>query len=165
MAYNKLMVIGRITDDLEVNSFTGKNNQSGSMVRFSLVSQKNKQAEPMYLSCVAFNKNAKNLKDNCIKGTQIFLEGELQPNNYIDKNGVKRNSFSVVVNKFVITQQPQVYWENRKNPQQAQQYVNQQPAPPQQAQQYVNQQPAPPQQTQQYGNQQWSQQYNDFFEC
>lgn len=154
------ILIGRITKDIEVKPCKGVGDKPNSVANFCLASQANKKAKPVYISCAAFGKTAENLKETCVKGTLLYADGNLVDNSYTDKKGQKHNGLQVQVNKFVILQQPQGYWDQQQQP----------PAPsqaPQQQQGYWDQQqqpPAPPQAPQQQ-QRYWNQQFSDFVEC
>ena len=176
----KAILIGRITKDIELKTCKVAGDKPSSVVNFCLACQKNKNAKTVYVSCAAFGKTAENLNTYCVKGTQLYVDGDLVDNSYTDKKGQKHNGLQVSVNKFEILQQPQGYWDQQQQPpapsqapQQQQGYWNQQqqpPAPsqaPQQQQGYWNQQqqpPAPPQAPQQQQGY-WNQQFSDFVEC
>ena len=167
------ILIGRITKDIEVKLCKGTGTTSTSVANFCLACQANKNAKTVYISCAAFGKTAENLKENCVQGTLLYADGNLVDNSYTDKKGQKHNGLQVRVNKFVILQQPQGYWEQRQQPpapsQQPQGYweqPQQPPTPSQQPQGYWEQRqqpPAPPQQPQGYWEQ--PQQFSDFVEC
>lgn len=94
---NKVIFIGRLAQDPEP-----KNTKGGLLyVKFSLaVNRRVKKGEEKtvdYFNCTAFNYTAENIMKYLHKGSQIALEGRGQIDKYQDKDGNKREKFSVVV--------------------------------------------------------------------
>ena len=64
---------------------------------------KNKQTgeyDTDWIPLTAFSKTAETLMQYTSKGSKILIVGKLQTNNYTDKNGNKRTSYDVIVDKF-----------------------------------------------------------------
>ena len=104
---NKVILIGRLTRDVETRSFP-----SGGMVAkfgFAVTNRKkNSQTgqwedEPMYIDAEVYNRGetgklADLVRDRCRKGSQIMLEGKLHLDQWEDKNGGgKRSKHKLVV--------------------------------------------------------------------
>jgi single-strand DNA-binding protein len=104
---NKVILIGRLTRDVETRSFT-----SGGMVsKFGFAvnnRKKNSQTgqwedEPMYIDVEIYNRGefgklADFVRDHCRKGSQVMLEGKLHLDQWEDKNGGgKRSKHKLVV--------------------------------------------------------------------
>jgi len=96
---NKVMVIGRIGQDLEL-----KTSQKGtSILNFSLATSEywkdqlgNKQERTEWHRIVAFQRNAEVIAQYCRKGSQIYVEGSLQTREWQDKEGNKRYTTEVI---------------------------------------------------------------------
>jgi single-strand DNA-binding protein len=98
---NKVILIGRLTRDVETRSFP-----SGGMVsKFGFAvnnRKKNTQTgqwedEPMYIDVEVYNRGefgklADLVRDRCRKGSQIMLEGRLHLDQWEDKNGGGKRS-------------------------------------------------------------------------
>ena len=104
---NKVILIGRLTRDVETRSFP-----SGGMVSkfgFAVTNRrKNTQTgqwedEPMYIDVEVYNRGefgklADLVRDRCHKGSQVMLEGRLHLDQWEDKNGGgKRSKHKLVV--------------------------------------------------------------------
>jgi len=104
---NKVMLIGRLTADPEVRTFAtgGK----VAKMRF-VVNNRKKNAQsgqweevPMFIDCEAFNrgdfgKTADIVEQYLRKGSQIFVEGRLELDQWDDKTtGQKRSKHKIVV--------------------------------------------------------------------
>jgi len=104
---NKVILIGRLTRDVETRSFP-----SGGMVsKFGFAvnnRKKNTQTgqwedEPMYIDVEVYNRGefgklADLVRDRCHKGSQLMLEGRLHLDQWEDKNGGgKRSKHKLVV--------------------------------------------------------------------
>lgn len=91
---NKVILIGRLTKDPEM--YKGKET---IVCRFDLAVNRysNKYAKPNYIKCVAFGKLAETMEKLFSKGMKVCIEGELNTNEYTNKDDVKINSFEVTV--------------------------------------------------------------------
>lgn len=104
---NKVILIGRLTRDVETRSFP-----SGGMVSkfgFAVTNRKkNSQTgqwedEPMYIDVEVYNRGefgklADLVRDRCHKGSQVMLEGKLHLDQWEDKNGGgKRSKHKLIV--------------------------------------------------------------------
>lgn len=104
---NKVMLIGRLTRDPECRTFSN----GGKVAKFGFaVNNRKKNAtsgqwedEPVWLDCEAFNRGetgtlANIVEQYCRKGSQIFIEGRLQLDQWDDKTtGEKRQKIKIVV--------------------------------------------------------------------
>lgn len=104
---NKVILIGRLTRDVETRTFT-----SGGMVAkfgFAVTNRKKNaqtgqwEDEPMYIDVEVYNRGefgklADLVRDRCHKGSQVMLEGKLHLDQWEDKNGGgKRSKHKLVV--------------------------------------------------------------------
>lgn len=103
---NKVMLIGRLTRDPEVRAFAN----GGKVAKFGFaVNNRRKnpstgqwEDEPVWLDVEAFNrgdfgKNADLVEQYLRKGSQVFIEGHLQLDQWTDKEGQKRNKLKIVL--------------------------------------------------------------------
>ena len=97
----KLIATARLTKDSEVRySADGK-----AIAKFDIAIskrfKKEGEADADFFSCVAFGKVAETF-DKCRvgKGTKILIEGEVQNNNYTNKDGQKVYGTQILVNSF-----------------------------------------------------------------
>lgn len=90
---NQVILIGRLTRTPEL-----KQTQNGkAYCMFSLaVSRQTKDAGVDFINCIVWNKQAENLAQYQQKGNRIAINGSLQINDYVDKNGARKQSTSVV---------------------------------------------------------------------
>jgi single-strand DNA-binding protein len=106
---NKVMLIGRLTRDPEVRSFSN----GGKVAAFGFAvnnRKKNSQSgewedEPVFLDCEAFNRSetfklADRIEQTLHKGQQIFIEGHLKLDQWQSKEGEKRSKLKIVVENF-----------------------------------------------------------------
>lgn len=94
---NFIMLTGRLTKDVTVNT----NSNGTSYASFSVAvdrayNSKNSEKKVDYIDCVAFNGTAAFVQRNFGKGSPITIQGNLQNNNYTDKNGTKHYEYVVV---------------------------------------------------------------------
>src|SRR5690349_9312988 len=105
---NKVMLIGRLTRDPEVRTFS----TGGKVAKFGFAvnnRRPNKQTgewedEPVFLDVDAFNRGEMGkLADRAEqfrKGQQIFIEGHLKLDQWTSQDGTKRSKVTVVVDNF-----------------------------------------------------------------
>lgn len=104
MALNKVILMGRVTQDLEL-----KQTQSGiSVLSFTLAVEQNfaKQGEERkadFISCVAWKNQAEFISKYFAKGRMIAIEGNLRTRTYEDKNGSKHYVTEVYVDNVSFT--------------------------------------------------------------
>ena len=95
---NKIMLIGRLTADPNVQV-----KGSTQWASFSLAVDRRfkKEGGPTadFFNCVAFGKLAELFNQYVFKGSKIAITGEMQQDNYTDKDGNKRYSWSVIVSE------------------------------------------------------------------
>lgn len=96
MNINKVFIGGRLTAAPEL-----KTTQNGTIVlRFSVAVNRMKKDETDFIECVAFKATAENIAKYFAKGNSIFVEGHINIDNYKDKDGNKRKSVVVIVDRF-----------------------------------------------------------------
>lgn len=103
---NKIQLIGFITHDLKKeyikvdNSYNGENEIS--KVGFQLaINSHNKDKEPLFINCVSFREQAKNLFKYLGKGSKVYIEGKLSIKKYITKENEKKTSVIVNVSNVI----------------------------------------------------------------
>lgn len=94
MGLNKTILLGRITQDLEL-----KQTPNGvSVLAFTVAVDRNsKEKQTDFISCVAWKQTAEFISKYFGKGRMIALEGQLRSRTYDDKNGVKHYVTEVYV--------------------------------------------------------------------
>ncbi len=97
MNYNKVILVGRITQDPQLR--TGMN---GNVVTFNLAvnrnySKEDKQAD--FFRIVCFGKNAEFVASYLRKGRLILIDGSLRNNSWTDRDGKQRVTTEVIANK------------------------------------------------------------------
>jgi single-strand DNA-binding protein len=103
---NKVFLIGRLTRDPEVRTFSN----GGKVAKFGFAvnnRRKNPQTgqwedEPVWLDCEAYNRGefgklAETVEKFLRKGSQVFLEGHLQLDQWTDRDNQKRQKLKIVV--------------------------------------------------------------------
>ncbi len=104
---NRVILMGRITQDLEL-----KSTPSGvSVLSFSVAVERGfvKQGEERqadFISCVAWRQQADFISKYFAKGRMIAIEGSLRTRTYDDKNGSKHYVTEVYVDSVSFTGEP-----------------------------------------------------------
>ena len=96
---NKVIMMGRFTKDPDIRSYgnDGKILASFSIAVDKRFKRENEQTADFF-NCTAFGKVAEVIEKYMHKGTKVVIDGELQNNNYTDKNGTKQYSVRIMVN-------------------------------------------------------------------
>ena len=102
--YNKVILMGRITKDLEI-----KTTPSGvSVLSFSLAVERNytpkgEERKTDFINCVAWRNTAEFISKFFTKGSMILIEGELQTRQYQNKEGKNITVTEVIVSSSSFT--------------------------------------------------------------
>lgn len=95
----KFMAIGRLTGNPTVRYTNG--NEPVCIATFSLAVnrrfKRDGQPEADFFNCTAFRKTGELVEKYCHKGMKVAIEGELQNDNYTNKNGEKVYSTRILV--------------------------------------------------------------------
>lgn len=102
--YNKIIIMGRIVNDLEIK----KTPNGISTLQFRVAVERsykdaNGERETDFIPCIAWRNNADFIAKYFSKGAMIHIEGELQNRQYTDKNGVDRIISEVIVSGTAFT--------------------------------------------------------------
>ncbi len=96
---NKSLLIGRLTRDPELKYTTSQT----AVLDFSLAVNRQwnkdgqRQSEVTFVDCRAFGRTAENINKYLHKGSEVFIEGRLQKDQWTAKDGGKRSKTLVVV--------------------------------------------------------------------
>lgn len=103
MSLNKVQIIGRLGDDIEIN----QTEAGTSVTNFSIAtnrSWKNKEGEKIeeteWHRVNAWDKGAETLGKYLSKGDQVYIEGRLKTDKYEDENGVEKYATKIVMENF-----------------------------------------------------------------
>ncbi len=98
---NQITLIGKIVTDVELNYTNGK--EPLVILKFTIAVprkyKKENENNTDFINCTAFGKIAEFINKYFSKGKMIGIVGELRINGYIDKNGEKRRSAEVLIEK------------------------------------------------------------------
>jgi len=102
MNYNKVMLAGNLTRDVETRDVNGK-----TVVNFGLaINHKyrtrdgEQRDETTFVDCEAWGKVADTLAEHVGKGDPLFIEGRLKLDQWQDNNGNNRSKLKAVVSSF-----------------------------------------------------------------
>lgn len=95
---NVAMLSGRLGKDPELTFAPG----SGTAIcKFSIaVDRPMKKGETDFINCISFGKTAETIAQHFSKGNGIELVGQIQTGSYTAKDGTKRYTTDVIVNRF-----------------------------------------------------------------
>src|SRR5690625_4386190 len=109
--------LGRDWEQANSNTVIAKNSLA---VRRDFKNKQTGDYDTDWIPLTAFSKTAETLMQYTSKGSKILIVGKLQTNNYTDKNGNKRTSYDVIVDRFE-------FLDNRSDNQQQSQQQNNNP--------------------------------------
>ena len=98
----RINIIGRLTQKPEIRTNSNSKQYATFSVATSYYDAVKKQQETMYLSCMASERHIKYLQ-NAETGDKVDVIGRLTPNAYADKQGVKHESYSILVDDVDVT--------------------------------------------------------------
>ena len=108
MALNRVIILGRITNDLEV-----RQTPSGlAVLSFTVAVDAGKDKPAYFIDCVAWKNNAEFINTYFGKGRLIAIEGKLSTRTWEDKQGNKRKVTEVIVDSVSFTGEPKVGTQN-----------------------------------------------------
>ena len=98
--YNKVILMGRITHDLELKTTpSGANVCSFSIAVDRRFQQKGEEKKSDFFNIVAWRQQADFVTRYFGKGRMILVEGELQTRSYTDKNGMNVRVTEVIADR------------------------------------------------------------------
>lgn len=93
---NKIIIKGRLAKDPELKT----TNSGKNVCNFDVAVGRNFDYEIAdFFKCTAWNNNAEFICRHFNKGKEILIDGEMQSEKFTDKNGNKRTSWKVIVNR------------------------------------------------------------------
>ena len=105
MDLNKVMLIGRSTNNLQVKTIESTGTP---VVNFTVATNrkfKNKEGNMMedaeYHRCVAYGKGAEVLGKYLVKGKRVYVEGRLRTRKWQDSEGAEKFSTEIIVDSFI----------------------------------------------------------------
>ena len=104
---NSVVLMGRITQDIELRSTTS----GTSVIQFMVAvdrnfSKKGEEKQTDFISCVAWKQTAEFISKHFGKGRMIAVTGRLQSRTFDDKNGSKHYVTEVIVEQASFTGEP-----------------------------------------------------------
>lgn len=108
MNYNKAVIVGRITKDIEVRQTeSGKSVTSFTVVTNKIFKKDDKKVEKAeFHNVVAWGKLAEIAKQYLVKGQLVLVEGSIQTRNWDDKEGNKRYRTEIIADNFQMGPRP-----------------------------------------------------------
>ena len=91
---NRVCIIGNLCKDTETSSST-----SGTTYLHNSIAVRRDKDTTDFFEISAFGKMAEFIEKYFHKGSKIAIDGHLQQSSYTDKNGNKRQSVSIIVDK------------------------------------------------------------------
>lgn len=110
---NRINLIGRIANDLEVKYVRGKEGDFATL-RFNLAVTKDRD-KTNFIPVRVLGKLAENLYNYQKKGSLIGVEGSIEIDQYEDKNGNKKSNMYVLANGIEYLEKKETSGEVNKN--------------------------------------------------
>ena len=101
-SYNKVMLMGNVTKDLNVKSLPSGQNvvDVGLAMNRVYYQDEVKKEETTFVDVTFWGKQAETLGQYLTKGRPLFIEGRLKMDNWNDKDGNKRYKLKVIGEHF-----------------------------------------------------------------
>lgn len=98
---NKVMLIGRLTRDVEMSYSANGNNTAIARYTLAINRQYKREGEQEadFLRCVAFGKTAELAERYLGKGMKVAIEGRIQTGSYTNREGQKVYTTDVIVER------------------------------------------------------------------
>lgn len=106
MALNKVIIMGRITHDLELKQTPNGTAALSFTVAVDRYSKNSEEKQADFISCVAWRQTAEFISKYFGKGRMIAVTGNLHSRTYDDKNGSKHYVTEVYVDSADFTGEP-----------------------------------------------------------
>ena len=94
---NKVVLIGNLTKDVDLSFAAGSGTAVG---RFTVAVARMKKGESDFPNCISFGKTAETIAQYFFKGSKIAIEGHIQTGSYDAKDGTKRYTTDIIVDRF-----------------------------------------------------------------
>ena len=96
---NKVILMGRLTRDPEVR-YGGANNTAVARYSIAVDRRFKREGQPTadFFNCTSFGKQGEFVEKYIRKGTKVVIEGELQNDNYTNKEGQMVYGTRIIVN-------------------------------------------------------------------
>ena len=95
---NKVILMGRLTDDIKAEGKKNKYANFTLAVRDGVDEEGNAKAQ--FIRCVVFNKGAEVLEEYTSKGSPLCISGRIANSSYEDEEGETRYSTNIIVDDF-----------------------------------------------------------------
>ena len=107
---NQVVLVGRLTDDLQVTK-TENGKKVSSLVLAVQRTYKNSDCiyESDFIRCILWNSIASSTSEYCHKGDIVGIKGRIQTSNYEDKDGTRKYTTEVIAEKvtFLSSKKPE----------------------------------------------------------
>lgn len=103
MSFNKVILMGNLTRDVEVKTTSGNSTVGliGIAVNRSYKTQAGeRREETTFVDCEAWGRTAEVMAQYLFKGSRVLIEGRLKMDQWDDKSGQRRSKLKVVVESF-----------------------------------------------------------------
>lgn len=94
---NLVILMGRLTRDPEVSSSTSGTTFARYSIAVDRKFKREGEADADFFNCTSFGKQAEFVEKYLKKGTKIVVSGEIQNNNYTNKDGQKVYDVRIMV--------------------------------------------------------------------
>lgn len=96
---NLVILMGRLTKDPEIRYTQTQKGDQMAIGRFSIAVDRRGKDETDFFNCTAFGKLGEFVEKYLTKGTKIVLTGQIQNDNYTNKEGQKVYATRIIANE------------------------------------------------------------------
>ena len=97
MDLNRITLMGRLVAEPEYGMSQSGTAYCRIRIAVNRFSKTGEEPQADFFNCISFNKTADFIQKYFAKGKKILVDGNMQNNDYLDKNGTKHYSMNVIV--------------------------------------------------------------------
>jgi single-strand DNA-binding protein len=118
MDLNKVMIIGRLSKDVELKMTSGNKQVASFSVATSSTwkdTSGNKQSKTEFHNIIAWGKLAEICGQFLKKGVLVYIEGRIQTRNWQDQNGNNKNKTEIIADNMIMLESKKFDNNNNNN--------------------------------------------------
>jgi len=118
MDLNKVMIIGRLSKDVELKMTSGNKQVASFSVATSSTwkdTNGNKQSKTEFHNIIAWGKLAEICGQFLKKGVLVYIEGRIQTRNWQDQNGNNKNKTEIIADNMIMLESKKFDNNNNNN--------------------------------------------------
>lgn len=112
---NKVIMMGRLVRDPEIKNYNGDKTLANFSLAVDRRFKRDGQPTADFFNCTAFGALATFAEKYLFKGTKVVIDGEIQNNNYDDRNGTTHYGVKIMINSIEFAESKKASEQNASN--------------------------------------------------